>query len=90
MYLFANHMVTAVLSEAVVSVLLLGLGFLFGKYRERCHLRGRDLTEYDFYPYQTTPDNFAELGLRHFRLGMHDLLRNRDARAARQLIFIGA
>jgi predicted transcriptional regulator YheO len=68
---------------------LLGLGFFVGKYRERRQLRGRDLTEYDFYPYQTTADNFAEFSLRDFRLGMHYLLRNRDARAARQLIFIG-
>src|ERR1700691_374047 len=82
-------MVTAVLAEALVSVLLLGLGFFVGKYRERRQRRGRDLTEYDFYPYQTTAENFAEFSLRDFRLGMHYLLRNRDARAARQLIFIG-
>jgi predicted transcriptional regulator YheO len=87
--LFGNHMVTAVLAEALVSVLLLVLGFFVGKYRERRQRRGRDLTEYDFYPYQTTADNFAEFSLRDFRLGMHYLLRNRDPRAARQLIFIG-
>ena len=82
-------MVTAVLAEALVSVLLLVLGFFVGRYRERRQRRGRDLTEYDFYPYQTTADNFAEFSLRDFRLGMHYLLRNRDPRAARQLIFIG-
>lgn len=86
---FGNHMVTAALAEALVSVLLLMLGFLAGKYRERRQLRGRDLTEYDFYPYETTADNFAEFSARDFRLGMHYLLRNRDSRAARQLIFIG-
>ena len=89
MDLFGSHMVTAVLAEALVSVLLLALGFFVGKYRERRQLRGRDLTEYDFYPYQTTADNFAEFSLRDFRLGMHYLLRNQDSRAARQLIFIG-
>ena len=86
---FGNHMVTAALAEALVSILLLMLGFLAGKYRERRQLRGRDLTEYDFYPYETTADNFAEFSPRDFRLGMHYLLRNRDSRAARQLIFIG-
>jgi predicted transcriptional regulator YheO len=86
---FGSHMVTAVLAEALVSVLLLTLGFVAGKYRERKQLRGRDLTEYDFYPYETTADNFAEFSVRNFRLGMHYLLRNRDFRAARQLIFIG-
>jgi predicted transcriptional regulator YheO len=89
MNLFENHMVTAILAEALVSVFLLALGYFVGKYRERRQLRGRDLTDYDFYPYQTTPDNFAEFSLRDFRLGMHYLLRNQDSRAARQLIFIG-
>lgn len=86
---FGSHMVTAVLAEALVSVLLLALGFVAGKYRERRQLRGRALTDYDFYPYETTADNFAEFSVRNFRLGMHYLLRNRDSRAARQLIFIG-
>ena len=89
MNLFGNHMMTAALAEALVSMILLALGFVVGKHRERRRLRGRDLTEYDFYPYQTTTDNFAEFSLRDFRLGMHYLLRNRDSRAARQLIFIG-
>jgi predicted transcriptional regulator YheO len=89
MNLFSGHMVTAALAEALVSILLLALGFIAGKYRERRLLRGRDLTEYDFYPYQASAENFAEFNLRDFRLGVHYLLRNRDARAARQLIFIG-
>ena len=89
MNLFGNHMVTTALAEALVSIILLALGFVVGKHRERRRLRGRDLTEYDFYPYQTTVDNFAEFSVRDFRLGMHYLLRNRDSRAGRQLIFIG-
>ena len=89
MNLFGNHMVTAALAEALVSIILLALGFVVGKHRERRRLRGRDLTEYDFYTYQTTVDNFAEFSVRDFRLGMHYLLRNRDSRAGRQLIFIG-
>lgn len=89
MNLFGNHMLTAALAEALVSIILLALGFVVGKHRERRRLHGRDLTDYDFYPYQTTADNFAEFSLRDFRLGMHYLLRNRDSRAGRQLIFIG-
>jgi len=69
--LFENHMLTAILAEALVSVSLLAVGYFVGKYRERRQLRGRDLTDYDFYPYQTTADNFAEFSLRDFRLGMH-------------------
>ena len=44
MSVFGDHMVTATLAEALVSVLLLGLGFFVGKYRERRDQRGRDLT----------------------------------------------
>ncbi|HXQ63780.1 MAG TPA: PAS domain-containing protein [Steroidobacteraceae bacterium] len=89
MNLFGSHVMAAALAEALVSVLLVGLGFLAGKYRERREQRGRDLTEYDFYPYVETAEHFAEFSLRDFRLGMHYFLHNRDARAARQLIFIG-
>jgi len=64
-------------------------GYLVGSYRERKSLKGRGLDEYDFYPYESTPENFAEFSLKDFRLGVHYFLRNTDARAARQLIFIG-
>lgn len=75
--------------EIVVGVLLLAAGFLVGRYRERRRLRGRSLDDYDFFPYASTRENFAEFSLKDFRLGVHYFLRNVDARAARQLIFIG-
>lgn len=89
MNLFGSHVMASVLAEVLVSLLLVGLGFVAGKYRERREQRGRDLTEYDFYPYVETVEHFAEFSMRDFRLGMHYFLHNRDARAARQLIFIG-
>ena len=73
----------------ITSALFLAMGFVVGLWRERKKLEGRALTEYDFYPYTATPERFAEFSLKDFRLGMHNFLRNRDARAARQLIFIG-
>jgi predicted transcriptional regulator YheO len=77
------------LSEFTASALLLVAGYLVGRYRERRRLRGKDLHQYDFYPYISTPEKFAEFSLKDFRLGVHFLLRNADSRAARQLIFIG-
>ncbi|HEX9138485.1 MAG TPA: PAS domain-containing protein [Steroidobacteraceae bacterium] len=77
------------LSEFTASALLLFAGFLIGRYRERRRSKGKDLHQYDFYPYISTPEKFAEFSLKDFRLGVHFLLRNADARAARQLIFIG-
>ena len=50
---------------------------------------GRNLEEYDFYPFTVTRENFGEFSLKDFRLGMHYFLKNEDHTAARQLIFIG-
>jgi predicted transcriptional regulator YheO len=50
---------------------------------------GRNLEEYDFYPFTINRDNVPEFNLKDFRLGMHYFLKNIDYVAARQLIFIG-
>jgi predicted transcriptional regulator YheO len=77
------------LSEFTASALLLVAGYFVGGQRERRRLRGKALHQYDFYPYVSTPEKFAEFSLKDFRLGIHYLLRNLDVRAGRQLIFIG-
>lgn len=77
-----------VIASFIASAILLGAGFLWGKYKERKRF-GRRLEEYDFYPYTVNRDNFPEFSLNNFRLGMHYFLRNSDPTAARQLIFIG-
>jgi predicted transcriptional regulator YheO len=87
--MFHSEWITTMLSEFTASALLLVAGFLVGRYRERRRLKGKDLHQYDFYPYVATPENFAEFSLKDFRLGVHVLLRSADARASRQLIFIG-
>src|SRR5207237_5492999 len=71
------------------SLVFLATGFLWGKYKERRRKFGRNLEEYDFYPFTVTRENFGEFSLRDFRLGMHYFLKNEDHTAARQLIFIG-
>lgn len=77
-----------VIASIIASAVLLGLGFLWGKYKER-HKFGRKLEEYDFYPYTINRDNLPEFNLNNFRLGVHYFLKNNDYTAARQLIFIG-
>jgi predicted transcriptional regulator YheO len=79
---------TNVIASVIASAILLAIGFLWGKYKERKRF-GRRLEEYDFYPYTINRDNFPEFNLNNFRLGMHYFLRNNDPTAARQLIFIG-
>ena len=77
-----------VVASVIASAILLALGFLWGKYKERRRF-GRKLEEYDFYPFTINRENLAEFNLNNFRLGIHYFLKNDDYTAARQLIFIG-
>ena len=77
-----------VIASVIASIILLIAGFLWGKYKERRRF-GRNLEEYDFYPYTVNRDNLPEFNLKDFRLGMHYFLKNNDYTAARALIFIG-
>jgi len=78
-----------VIASIIVSMLFLVTGFLWGKYKEKRRKFGKNLEEYDFYPFMVTRENFGEFSLKDFRLGMHYFLKNEDLTAARQLIFIG-
>jgi predicted transcriptional regulator YheO len=77
-----------VVASIIASLVLLAAGFLWGKYKER-RKYGRNLEDYDFYPFPINRENFPEFNLKDFRLGMHYFLKNNDYTAARQLIFIG-
>src|SRR5213595_1600680 len=78
-----------VIASIIVSLVFLAAGFVLGKYKERRRKFGRNLDEYDFYPFTVTREDFGEFSLKDFRLGMHYFLKNHDYTAARQLIFIG-
>ena len=77
-----------IIASIIASLVLLAAGFLWGKYKER-RKYGRNLEDYDFYPFTINRENFPEFNLKDFRLGMHYFLKNNDYAAARQLIFIG-
>jgi predicted transcriptional regulator YheO len=77
-----------VIASIIASLVLLAAGFAWGKYKER-RKYGRNLEDYDFYPFTINRENFPEFNLKDFRLGMHYFLKNNDYTAARQLIFIG-
>src|SRR5216684_2273793 len=78
-----------VIASIIASLVFLAAGFVWGKYKERRRKFGRNLEEYDFYPFTVSRENFGEFSLKDFRLGMHYFLKNEDYTAARQLIFIG-
>jgi predicted transcriptional regulator YheO len=75
--------------NVLASVILLGFGFLGGKYRERRLQQGRNLEEYDFYPFDVDEDRNLFLDLDRFSAGVSHFLRHRDRTAAEQLILIG-
>src|ERR1700761_3255163 len=77
-----------VIASVIASAVLVAIGFAGGKYKERRRF-GRNLEEYDFYPFTIDRNNVPEFSLNNFRLGVHYFLKNNDYAAARQLIFIG-
>ena len=85
---FGSDITINVIASVIASLILLGAGFLWGKYKERRKF-GRNLEEYDFYPFDIDRDNIPRFNLKDFRLGVHYFLKNNDYTAARQLIFIG-
>ena len=84
-----NDITVNVIASIIASAFFLVAGFIWGKYKERRRKFGRNLEEYDFYPFTISRENFGEFNLNNFRLGMHYFLKNEDYTAARQLIFIG-
>ena len=84
-----NDITVNVIASIIASAFFLVAGFIWGKYKERRRTFGRNLEEYDFYPFTVSRENFGEFNLNNFRLGMHYFLKNEDHTAARQLIFIG-
>jgi predicted transcriptional regulator YheO len=78
-----------VIASIIASAVFLAAGFVWGKYKEQRRKFGRNLEDYDFYPFTISRENFGEFSLKDFRLGMHYFLKNEDRTAARQLIFIG-
>src|SRR5438128_5157631 len=85
---FGSDVTVNVIASIIASLVFLAAGFVWGKYKERRRY-GRNLEEYDFYPYTINRENVPEFNLKDFRLGVHYFLKNNDYTAARQLIFIG-
>lgn len=84
-----SSIATHLVADSIVSLILFVVGFLWGKYKERKRQRGKNLEDYDFYPFENNRDNIPEFTIKDFRLGIHYFLKNVDHTAASQLIFIG-
>lgn len=71
------------------SVILLGFGYLVGQYRERRLHRGRNLEEYDFYPFGLDEAKHLFFDLEKFRMAVSHFLKHPDHLAMQQLIVVG-
>jgi len=59
-----HSIIVPILSEVTVSLILFVGGYLIGKYRERKSLMGKNLEEYDFYPFEVDRTIFPNLILK--------------------------
>ncbi len=82
-------MFAEVLINLFASAILLLFGYLSGQYRERRLHGGKNLEEYEFYPFALDEKNVLFFDLEKFCAGVGHFLRHRDNSAAQQLILVG-
>ena len=87
--LASNPWVLDIATNLVVSLIVFVFGYAFGKWRGRHSLSGRNLEQYDFYPFTVDAEGFPQFSLELFTSGVKHLLRRPDVRAAGQMIVIG-
>ncbi len=82
-------MISEILINILASAVLLVFGYLGGKYRERRLHQGKNLEEYEFYPFALDEKKILFFDLDKFTAGVRYFLKHRDHFAARQLILVG-
>jgi predicted transcriptional regulator YheO len=82
-------MIAEVLINVFASAILLIFGYLGGQYRERRLHGGKNLEEYEFYPFALDEKKILFFDLGKFCDGVRYFLRHHDHSAARQLILVG-
>ena len=82
-------MLGELLINILASAVFLACGFFVGKYRERRARAGKNLEQYDFYPFALDDDRTLYFDLERFSTGVDHLRKHRDDIAARQLILVG-
>ena len=75
--------------NVAASAILLFFGYLYGKFRERKLHEGKNLDDYDFYPFDLDEKKHLFFDMGKFSEGVKYLLNHPDNTAARQLIIIG-
>ncbi len=73
----------------LASAVLVAGGYLWGKYRERQAQKGKQLEEFDFYPFGVDEAKILHFDDGKFLEAVNYFLKHRNLVAARQLILIG-
>lgn len=82
-------MFSELLINVFASAVLLLFGYFGGQYRERRLQRGKNLDDYDFYPFALDENKVLFFDSEKFITGVRYFLKHRDNLGARQLILVG-
>ncbi len=82
-------MFSELLINVFASAVLLIFGYFGGKYRERRLRRGKNLDDYDFYPFALDENKVLFFDIEKFIAGVRYFLKRRNNLGARQLILVG-
>ena len=82
-------MLTEIAINVIASIVLLLFGYLSGQYRERKLYQGKNLEEYDFYPFALDDKQHLYFDSKKFSTGVRYFLRHRAPFPAQQLILVG-
>ncbi len=82
-------MFSELLINIFASAVLLIFGYFGGQYRERRLHQGKNLEDFEFYPFALDDKKVLFFDVDKFSAGVRYFLRHRDNLAARQLILVG-
>lgn len=73
----------------IASSVFVGIGFLYGRYKERKRNQGSPLENYSFYPFTLDEKKMLQFDFDLFTQAVSALIKKRDFQAGKQLILIG-
>lgn len=73
----------------IASGVFVGIGFLYGRYKERKKQNGHPLEDYTFYPFSMDDKKMLQFDYDIFNEAVSSLIEKKDFQAGQQLVLIG-
>ncbi len=73
----------------IASIVFVGIGFLYGRYKERKKNLGIPLENYPFYPFSLDDKKMLQFDFDKFNAAVASLIKKKDYQAGQQLVLIG-